>query len=851
MPPKGAAAQQADDPAAAAVTSLLSHVKAAAALPLASFRTPYEFDNNEAANLERLLEVRSLLKAMAATPRGEGSAPFARLVADADAAEHLWRQKRIDFDAARQSATDAKVKQQEQGLKQLQAADEEEEAEEAAEAQRRGANAGGKAAAGKSQARKKAPKPKRVDPHDDDDVGMGGRGTSLAAMLGPGDEEDDKGRTVRPSGGKAIGGGVSAAAPKGVIKKGGIPATASPAPAEGPIWRPLGTPEVVAKLNAADLLQCLATGHVSSLSAALLDILAVPETGLVAVHLPPRDAEPSCSGTHNPPPGPSSAGAPAAQRRKVIALCYRPVFGALLHGGLFQLCAARPLTAELATSSAGTADMTTPSSKRDAALLAVAHAICKRCSVSAFDAFAGPKPLASLADALALLPASSPEHAALKVKVGKLERAQKHELNKKKKDAKTVSDAVAKESPGSHLSVPAGGAATPSSSTASSATVSVPTSAQASDSDDLSDAEEGGTHISEHHDDREKQQKVGLGHDAHARTQPARAVLVETKVNENEPESSPSLEEDSVGMLRRISEDALSELGSAGLTDGPIFAAGTSSASLNAARGISQTADQAVFALAVVNHPGPTDLNATTDSDRGNGEGDDERDEVDRSFREATVAQCDVLYRFPTHHSIFHLMRSLAQAPICILLCHGGYFAGAIYVAGCAILHKCIHRYVVRRGQGGKQSNQEGIASSAGSQIRRGQEIKFRADVREVLDAWRNVIAKCWLIAHAAPSPDNKRILADWSDAPRESRFATLISPVIIPHITPAVAKAHNQHASSGSGGKGGPAQLPHDPRVFSIPFSTHRPVFGEVERVFGELTTLKRQTQDWQLGGI
>ena len=153
-------------------------------------------------------------------------------------------------------------------------------------------------------------------------------------------------------------------------------------------------------------------------------------------------------------------------------------------------------------------------------------------------------------------------------------------------------------------------------------------------------------------------------------------------------------------------------------------------------------------------------------------------------------------------------LRSISTSTWVIVLCHGGYFAGAVYTNTKPILHKSFHRYVVRKKQGGKQSNHEkggGSTNSAGGMIRKSQEIKWKVAVRDILCEWREAIDRAWVILYAAPGPDNRAILTDFAALPAST--------------------------SNGRRDKS-PIDL-KDPRVQSVPMTTHRPTFKEVQRVF------------------
>ncbi|KPI83040.1 hypothetical protein ABL78_7939 [Leptomonas seymouri] len=144
-----------------------------------------------------------------------------------------------------------------------------------------------------------------------------------------------------------------------------------------------------------------------------------------------------------------------------------------------------------------------------------------------------------------------------------------------------------------------------------------------------------------------------------------------------------------------------------------------------------------------------------------------------------------------------------------VLLCHGGYFAGGVFVRGTCVVHKAFQRYVVRKKQGGKQSSNAkdgGSYNSVGSQIRAAQEVKWRVDVRDILLEWAPYIQAAAFILYAAPGPQNRAVLTDFS-------------------LLPAVAGV-------GGGKSVSPIHL-KDRRVSRVPVTTHRPTFEEVQRIY------------------
>eukprot|EP00742_Colponemidia_sp_Colp-10_P013343 GILJ01015072.1.p1 GENE.GILJ01015072.1~~GILJ01015072.1.p1 ORF type:complete len:511 (-),score=89.49 GILJ01015072.1:11-1543(-) len=164
----------------------------------------------------------------------------------------------------------------------------------------------------------------------------------------------------------------------------------------------------------------------------------------------------------------------------------------------------------------------------------------------------------------------------------------------------------------------------------------------------------------------------------------------------------------------------------------------------------------------------------------------------------------------PTPH-----FKQAFEAPWIVLMCHGGYFAGGVFINGKPIVHKAFQRYVVRKKQGGLQSKADktgGVMKSAGSQIRRHNELKWKVMVRDILLSWKEHIDAAWVILYVAPGPDNRSVLTDFSNIP----------------------------ASFGGGSSKGCPKSPvdiKDIRVRSAPLTTHRPTFSEVQRIYHEVT--------------
>ncbi|CAI7571783.1 unnamed protein product [Penicillium manginii] len=120
------------------------------------------------------------------------------------------------------------------------------------------------------------------------------------------------------------------------------------------------------------------------------------------------------------------------------------------------------------------------------------------------------------------------------------------------------------------------------------------------------------------------------------------------------------------------------------------------------------------------------------------------------------------------------------------------------------IAHKTFHRYTTRRKQGGSQSASDasrGAAHSAGSSLRRYNEVALEKDIRELLADWKDMIDSAELLFIRATGKTNKRILFEKYDN----------------HVLKQ-----------------------NDPRLRGFPFNTRRATQGELLRSFKELTRVK-----------
>ena len=149
----------------------------------------------------------------------------------------------------------------------------------------------------------------------------------------------------------------------------------------------------------------------------------------------------------------------------------------------------------------------------------------------------------------------------------------------------------------------------------------------------------------------------------------------------------------------------------------------------------------------------------------------------------------------------------------------GGHFAGMVvslapklgkHPAGTeqrqaiVIAHKTFHRYTTRRKQGGAQSandSAKGAAHSAGSSLRRYNEVALEQEVRALLAEWKDLISNTQLLFVRATGSSNRRVLF----GPYEGQILRQ-----------------------------------NDPRNRTFPFSTRRATQAELMRAFVELTRVK-----------
>ena len=174
--------------------------------------------------------------------------------------------------------------------------------------------------------------------------------------------------------------------------------------------------------------------------------------------------------------------------------------------------------------------------------------------------------------------------------------------------------------------------------------------------------------------------------------------------------------------------------------------------------------------------------------------------------------------RVPAPHSTdgVPLPSTMTSPSIFMCMIGGGHFAamvvslapkqasGSSQRQAIVLAHKTFHRYTTRRKQGGGQAANDaakGAAHSAGSSLRRYNEVALEQEIRALLSEWKNLIAATQLIFIRATGSQNRRIL-----------FGPYENQVL-----------HQ-----------------NDARNRTFPFSTRRATQAELMRSFVELTRLK-----------
>ena len=165
------------------------------------------------------------------------------------------------------------------------------------------------------------------------------------------------------------------------------------------------------------------------------------------------------------------------------------------------------------------------------------------------------------------------------------------------------------------------------------------------------------------------------------------------------------------------------------------------------------------------------------------------------------------------------LPSTMTSPQIFLCMIGGGHFAGMIVSLApklakqttgieqrqaVVVAHKTFHRYTTRRKQGGGQSandSAKGAAHSAGSSLRRYNEVALEQEIRALLAEWKDMIDASQLIFVRATGSSNRRIL---------------------------FGPYHNQILRQ------------NDSRNRTFPFTTKRATQAELMRAFVEITRVK-----------
>ncbi|KAJ2362360.1 hypothetical protein IW150_007027, partial [Coemansia sp. RSA 2607] len=148
-----------------------------------------------------------------------------------------------------------------------------------------------------------------------------------------------------------------------------------------------------------------------------------------------------------------------------------------------------------------------------------------------------------------------------------------------------------------------------------------------------------------------------------------------------------------------------------------------------------------------------------------------------------------------------------------ILALAGGFFAGAVFDnrSGRLLAHKTIQRYTTRRKQGGSQAKQDNAmgraAQSAGAQIRRYNEQKLHEEISALMTQWHEYLRQSALVFVRVPTRESKVFFGS-SSRPQAAQ-----------------------------------AMLSNDPRIRAVPVAIARPSLAELQRVYGELSTVRVRT--------
>ncbi|RVD82414.1 uncharacterized protein DFL_006841 [Arthrobotrys flagrans] len=191
---------------------------------------------------------------------------------------------------------------------------------------------------------------------------------------------------------------------------------------------------------------------------------------------------------------------------------------------------------------------------------------------------------------------------------------------------------------------------------------------------------------------------------------------------------------------------------------------------------------------------------------------------VYRALLPVSTEESEVTQILPTLQTQTTTALPTASDPhIFLCMIGGGHFAamvvslipkvvkrsGIVEREAVVLAHKTFHRYTTRRKQGGSQSandNSKGTAHSAGSSLRRYNEVALTADIRELLENWREMLDSSSLLFVRATGTSNRKTLF----------------------------------------GGDNPVVRSTDKRIRGFPFTTRRATQSELMRCFVEVTRLK-----------
>eukprot|EP00484_Ammonia_sp_Unknown_P020856 CAMPEP_0197029010 /NCGR_PEP_ID=MMETSP1384-20130603/8558_1 /TAXON_ID=29189 /ORGANISM="Ammonia sp." /LENGTH=453 /DNA_ID=CAMNT_0042458103 /DNA_START=50 /DNA_END=1411 /DNA_ORIENTATION=- len=171
----------------------------------------------------------------------------------------------------------------------------------------------------------------------------------------------------------------------------------------------------------------------------------------------------------------------------------------------------------------------------------------------------------------------------------------------------------------------------------------------------------------------------------------------------------------------------------------------------------------------------------------------------------------------------------------CIMILHGGKFAGAVFHGNQMTAHKTLSRYVTRKKQGKRQVNHlstSGVkAGSAGGYKRAWNEKKLLEEIREILFLWMDALSsQCDKIFIHAPGVYNQQTLYGNNEEqsylyPQQN--GKLNENLSQERLTEIKHKNKNLYRL-----------YKKDERIHHIPISTHGVTLKEVERVHYYLST-------------